>query len=82
MVGSAVAMMVWFSAARNAASISPKKILRTSAWLIGAGGLRRRHRGGAARRDALGDAAAPAADAQSHAGARPRRRSGKIHRVK
>src|SRR6185369_9996112 len=35
MVGSAVAMMVWFNAARNAASISPKKILRTSAWLIG-----------------------------------------------
>ena len=35
MVGKAVAMMVWFSAARNAASIRPKKIFLTSAWLIG-----------------------------------------------
>src|SRR5437016_3959228 len=34
MVGSAVAMMVWFNAARNAASIRPKKMVRTSAWLI------------------------------------------------
>src|SRR5260221_2271227 len=34
MVGSAVAMMVWFSAERNAASIRPKKMVRTSAWLI------------------------------------------------
>jgi hypothetical protein len=31
MVGSAVAMMVWFNAARNAVSISPKKMVRTSA---------------------------------------------------
>ena len=34
MVGSAVAMMVWFSAARNAVSISPKKMVRTSAWVM------------------------------------------------
>jgi hypothetical protein len=32
MVGSAVAMMVWFNAARNAASINPKKMVRISAW--------------------------------------------------
>src|SRR5436309_3338841 len=38
MVGSAVATMLWFSAARNAASIRPKKMVRTSAWLTGAGG--------------------------------------------
>ncbi len=34
MVGSAVAMMVWFSAASSAVSISPKKMVRTSAWLM------------------------------------------------
>src|SRR5262245_11607595 len=33
MVGSAVAMMVWLSAASSAASIRPKKMVRTSAWL-------------------------------------------------
>src|SRR5262245_22799096 len=38
MVGSAVAMMVWFSAERKAASIRPKKMVRTSAWLIAARG--------------------------------------------
>src|SRR5258708_28578257 len=38
MVGSAVAMMVWFSAERNAASIRRKKMVRTSAWLSAARG--------------------------------------------
>ena len=38
MVGSAVATIVWFSAARNMARPIPKMIRRTSAWSSGGGG--------------------------------------------
>ena len=88
MVGSAVAMMVWFSAARNAASIRPKKMVRTSAWLIAArGGLAAAatSAGVAAPglpRRAIRRRAPPLPDAHSHAGPRPRGGLGKIHRDK
>ena len=78
MVGSAVAMMVWFSAARNAASIRPKKMVRTSAWLIGPAELMRQHATGcAAGAIALGDAARAGRERSIARGRAPARPLGK-----
>ena len=83
MVGSAVAMMVWFSAARNAASVGPKNILRTSAWRQGTARRLRCRLGGGGGRCVLHRARAakpaPATDAQLERGPAPEAGSGKIH---
>src|SRR5882757_1399317 len=80
MVGSAVAMMVWFSAARNTASIRPKKMVRTSAWLIAARGALAAAVASAGV--ALDFVAAPyLPDAHPDLGAGSRRGLRKIHRA-
>src|SRR5262245_37819875 len=69
-------MMVWFNAASSAVSISPKKMVRTSAWLTGVWVMA--PAAGAAGLTASAGGAGAVAAAASAGVMRPARRSGAL----